>query len=55
MTITQRTLRPFRTQATNDRIPQDEYLDGLVVNSMLGILHQLGQLSEFASEVFQSM
>ena len=54
MTITQRILRPYRSPATNDRIPADEALDSLAVTNMMGILHQLGQLSQFAAEVFQS-
>lgn len=55
MTITQRLLRPYRSTAQNERIAPDEALDSQAVTNMLGILSQLGQLSQFAAEIFQGL
>jgi len=55
MTITQRLIRATKPAMLNENVNASEYLDSLAVTSMLGILHQLGQLSEFAAEVFEGL
>jgi len=55
MTITQRLIRATKPAGLNENVNASEYLDSLAVTSMLGILHQLGQLSEFAAEVFEGL
>lgn len=54
MTITQRLVRATAPAAAPDVRPE-EVLDRLAVSTMIGVMNQLGQLAEYAAEVFQNL
>lgn len=54
MTITQRLVRAS-APTTAGEVRAEEVLDRLAVSTMIGVMNQLGQLAEYAAEVFQNL